>query len=319
MLVLSGAEKAAALLLVMGKESAIQLTDFLSKDDLSLIVEAAQDLPALSFDTVNQLVMEFENSIATYGMISGSDGLSKLLRKPKSSGSNQDPAGGNDMQKKNEDSELDLNIINLFLQTEKPKVSSLLIGALSDEMAARALSELQPELRNDIFQHYINRRKVDERLLGLLEIDIVELIANTKPDEGNTMLVERAANLINQFSADVSDDLVEFLEGTSPENAAAIKKSLFKFTSIELLSKESRSLLFDSIQTDEVVKILAGISDSLKKSILDILSQRNRRLVESELARAITQPDETEKVQKAVVARALNLAKQGVISLPEVE
>jgi flagellar motor switch protein FliG len=302
----------------MGKDSATQLASFLSDEELKQVIDAAHGLPPLSFQAIDQLVKEFGKNYVTYGLTAHSADLSQLLNKQPLETDTSTNAIGNKPQ--NADSSgLDSDIIKLFFQTESPKIGALLLGALDDELAAKVLADLDPDLRNALFQAFLNRKKVDENLLRLLEGDLYDLIANTKPDEGNTKDIEKSANLINQFPANISDSLVEYLEGSSPEHAAAIKKSLFKFTSIELLSKEHRSVLFDSVQTDEIVKALADASDSLKESVFEILSQRNRRLVESEMARAIPNPEDTEKVQKAISVLALNLAKAGKIVLPEAD
>ena len=117
----------------------------------------------------------------------------------------------------------------------------MLIPRLSDEQVSEVLLDIEPQIRNDIFQAYLNNNKLDPNLQQLLETDLIELIEATKSEEGNVKEIEKAANLINQFPSETSDNLIEFLERSSPELAVTIKKSLFKFASIAMLSTEDRS------------------------------------------------------------------------------
>ena len=56
---LNGTEKAAALLLVMGKESAGKLAGFFSPEELNRLSDTAHRLKTLNIDTINGLVREF--------------------------------------------------------------------------------------------------------------------------------------------------------------------------------------------------------------------------------------------------------------------
>ena len=76
---LTGAEKAAAVLLVMGKDSAGKLADFFSKEELKLVVKAADKLNSLSFSTIDQLVAEFGQNYVNNGLITDSNELSELF------------------------------------------------------------------------------------------------------------------------------------------------------------------------------------------------------------------------------------------------
>ena len=97
------------------------------------------------------------------------------------------------------------------------------------------------------------------------------------------------------------------------------KKSLFKFSAIVLLSKESRALLMDEIDTDDIVSALSDADEKLRESVFEVLSQRNKRLVEAELARTNAAQEVIEKAQKKFVGIALKLSKQGVIELPQAD
>ena len=83
------------------------------------------------------------------------------------------------------------------------------------------------------------------------------------------------------------------------------------------MSKEARSILFDGVESDDIVHALGDASDDMKESILDVLSQRNRRMVESELARGPASQEKIDEAQRKIAGLTLTLAKDGKLSLPE--
>ncbi len=311
---LTGTEKAAALFLVMGKDSAVRLADFFTKDELNTVVAAARGLSGLNSSTIDNLIEEFSKNYQIFGTMANPDELSRLFESDDAPAIKKAPAPSGD----NEPG-LDTQVIKELLETEAPQIGALLLDRLDDEMIVEVYSDLDPMLRNDIFHAYLTGNSIDPDFRNLLETDIIELVRNTERDEGNVREVAKAGSLINQFSSDISDQIIGFLQGNSPDLAAAIKKSLFKFSAVALLSKEDRSVLFDGILADEIVKALSIADEPNREAVFEVLSPRNRRMVESELTRGATPEDEANKAQKTIAVRALALARDGEINLPDTD
>ena len=100
-----------------------------------------------------------------------------------------------------------------------------------------------------------------------------------------------------------------------PRAAEILKKSMFRFSEILGLTKETRSVIFDGVEPDVIVPALQGSDDKMKEVVLDVLSQRNRRMIEAELARASAAEDAIQAAQRQIASIALGLAKEGKISL----
>jgi len=311
---LSGAEKAAALFLVLGKDNAARLASFFSKEDIKKVVDAAGNLRNLNPKILEQIVSEFGENFAANGMLSGSETLSQFFE-----GKGDDnPAVEKPNKTGNVDiSALDPDVVRLFFENEPPQISALLLQRLDDEMAVKIISDLESNLRNEIFHAYLNGSEMDPVLQSEIEDDLIEMLCETKIDEGNVEGIEKTANLINQFSEETSDEVVRFFEGIDQQTAVNIRKSLFKFSSIVLMSKPHRAILMDSIEADDIVKALSDCDEEMCESVLEVLSQRNRRMVEAEMARSNVAPEETGKSQKKFISNALRLAREGAIALPD--
>ena len=312
---MTGAEKAAALFLVLGKENAVRLASFFSKEEIKIVVNAAENLHNLSPQVLEQIVNEFGENFEANGIVASSDTLSQYFADTEQDiNANKKKEGRKDI----DTSMLDPEVVQIFFENEPPQISALLLQRLDDEMAVNIISDLEANLRNEIFHAYLNGSDLDTSLKSEIEDDLIEMLYETKIDQGNIEGIEKTANLINQFSDETSDEVVKFFEEIDQETAVSIRKSLFKFSSIILMDRESRAILLDGIESEDIVNSLAVCEEDMRECVLDVLSQRNRRMVEAELARSKIKPEDTGTSQKKFISTALRLAREGLITLPEI-
>ena len=175
---------------------------------------------------------------------------------------------------------------------------------------------LEGTKRKELFKQYLDRVPVDPNLSRVLRSELISLINEKNQDDGSQGRIESAANLINFFPEDDGEDLMNFISDESPETASILKKSLFKFSSISELPKETRAIVFDGVESDDIVKSLTGVEKDFAETVLEVLSQRNRRMVESELARGGVSEEDTQVAQRKISAIVLKLSKEGKIALP---
>lgn len=319
---MTGTEKAAAVMLVMGKDSASKLADFFSKDELRRVVDAASRMQSLNQEVINKLVAEFGQNYVNTGIVTGSEGLSDFfdnLDDEESSEETGDKPRRSRPEAEVDTEETESEALMDFLAAEPEMIGAFLLGAIGEERAAKILTQAEPELRNRLFQAYLKRKTLEPEVERMLKADLLALINDLNEDDVNYEQIEKAAALINYFPEATGDELVGFIESNDPATAATIKKSLFKFSSVVELDKPARSILFDGLETEEIVQALGGADDALKDCVLEVLSQRNRRMVEAELAKGPPDQEIIESVQRKISGIALRLAKEGKIELPSAE
>ncbi len=309
-----GAQKAAVLFLVLGKEKAVGLAKHFSKNELKSVVDAAANLNELNAEVIEGIIDEFGKNINADDLLSGTNTLSEYFHEA----SKQNP--GNRVQTVAttlEISQLEFDVVKSFFENEPPQISALLLPRLEESMVVKVVSALDADQRNALFRAFCFQKKMDLNLQSELEVGLLEMLLEIKVVDDTNPYVETVANLINQLSDETSDDVVNFFEEQDSMIAETIRKSLFKFQSIELLSKENRAVLIDGIDTEDLVLALANSNENLRVGILEVLSQRSRRLVESELTRTTPTLEEIDSAQKIVVRSALKLSREGIIELPQ--
>ena len=87
------------------------------------------------------------------------------------------------------------------------------------------------------------------------------------------------------------------MKAARPGEAAALRKLLFSFEDIVKLDQKYRLILFDKVQTEQVMLALRGAEAEIKEIILSSLGARARRMIESELN------DAAAEVTKEVICR----------------
>jgi flagellar motor switch protein FliG len=112
--------------------------------------------------------------------------------------------------------------------------------------------------------------------------------------------------------------LLESLKKERPAEAAALRRMLFSFDDIPRLEQKYRLVLFDKVQTEQVMFALRGVDAELKEIVLSSLGARARRMIESELSNAsIEVTKDVVAARQAIAAMALQLAGSGDIVIAD--
>jgi flagellar motor switch protein FliG len=311
---MNGAQKAAAVLLAMGRENAERLSGYFSAEELQAMVDVAANLPGLDASDISGLVGEFGRNYERNAVQGRSGELSKLLDSVRSKGT--DGPSQPTRTSAGNAPEPDEEAIAEFFEREPPVYSAILIDALKEELTAKILGEVEASTRNQILGAYLNRKRLDAETESQIASDLLELVCNVKKDPGKAPQIEKTAGLINFFTEEASDELLGFIGGIDPELATQIRAQIFRFNMVTELERPHLALLFDGVDSEDVVAALSGAEDALKETVLDVLSQRTKRMVEAELARGGISEEKTQKARRRVSALAIDLAKTGKITLP---
>ena len=328
---LNGAQKAAALMLVMGKDTAVKMAEYFSEEELETIFEAANSLPDLGYEDIDSLTDEFRGDFFNTTLFTSPDAVSELFAQMRN-GNAMSPAetlaereangkkgnGGIDGANGITFEGPDVETIRAFFESERPLLSAFLLDKLDTDVASSALDLLEAEQRNKIIGSLLNRKELDPATEAAVAKQLAGILAPTLEEgAGERQEIETAAMLINQISAGAASDLVNYIVEKDAAIGGMVQKRLFRFENIELLTKEDRAKIFDSVESEDIVSSLFESPDGLRDTILEVLSQRNRRMVEAELLRAKPKEEVVISSRKKITALVLNMAREELIILPD--
>ena len=321
---LTGPQKAAAILVAIGRPSASRLLKHFNAEDLRKLAGHARTLEPISPLDFEQLVKQFEDSFAEGAPVSeAAQRFEGLLREALP----QDEADAVFEERVQPQlvqesvwaglARLPIEGLQAYLADQHPQIIAYIVSKLPSDLAARIFVGLPPQLRSAVVQRSLHIGNVAPAAADLLE-DVLRRDLLGRSDAGSVKAHHgQIANIFNQLDRQEMEELMASLKDLSQDDISRIKAKLFNFEDIERLSQRARLLLFDDVQTEQIATALRGADAALQETVLSSLSARGRRMVESELAAEqgnITSQNIADA--RRVIARiAIDLSERGIITL----
>jgi flagellar motor switch protein FliG len=316
-----GSEKAAALLLAMGKPAAAQLLKHFDEAELKLVTRAAAKLGPIPIADMEALVEEFASQFSVGPDVRGTPRevenlITGVLPPEQVSQLMSDLAGkpaGSVWEKVDAAPE---NSLKSLIEKEHPQIAAIILSKVNSACAATVLGRLPQDLRNQVMRRMLSARPVPDVAQSILDSALPEdLFGHASGAAGETQA--RVANVMNKMERDLTDEMLRSLEETRPAEAKALKGLLFSFAEIVKLAPKARMVLFDQIPAEKIVLALSGTDAEFREVVLSSLASRARRMAEAELnEREEAPPREVAEAQRAIANAALDLASRGEIELP---
>lgn len=324
---LTPAQKAAAILVAMGKPAAGRLLKFFKQEELRALIEAARMLKTIPQSELEKIIAEFEDEFAEgAGLMDSAATMDTILSESLS------PEEVNALMNPDSDAplgeapppvwpaieQLEAERVGNFLAGEHPQTAALVLTNLSPGAAANILLTLPKAARGDVAKRMVTIGTVKPAALKIVENQLrARLLGDTNaksPAAGHA----RVATVLNEMDKAQLDEILADMESAGFNDVKAIKAQLFSFEDLPLLEQRSRLTLFDGMDTEMVTLALRGADKMIQESVLSALGARARRMIEAELAAdpGNIQQAAVVKARRDIASAAIRLAKAGQISMP---
>lgn len=327
---LSSPQKAAAVLIAMGKPRAKQLLKYFKGDELRLMIDAGHSLKNLPQTDVDALVSEFEAAfVEGSGIIDSRDAINAIIDETMTQ-STSGPVEATGSAKTSEPRKspweliatVDNDVLVERLATEPPRLVAALLAQLPPAKSAGVLESMPAERQTPVVTAMMTARDIPgERLahVGNALVRDLKLGAEGGGSGGSQAAPQRVAEIMNAMQKSTSETLMKQVrEAIDPKQLAALEARLFRFDDLVLLEDGHRTLVVDGLPNDMLVRALRGADGDLKEAVLSSISQRARKMIESELtAGGQDAPATIEEARKQIAQLAMKLAGEGRITLPK--
>lgn len=324
---LSQAEKAAAVLLAMGKGVAGKLLKYFTQSELQMIIASAQRLRTIPPDELLLLVNEFEDLFTEgTGLMDNAAAIEAILEEGLTPEEVDGLLGRRTAFQAYESSiwdrlqDADPAFVGKFLAREHPQTVAYILSMLPSAFGAKVLLQLPDSRRADIMNRTVNMKEVSPKAAQIIENRVLELITAIEA-ERNSAGSAKVADLMNEMEKPQVDTLLTSLETISRESVNKVRPKIFLFEDLLSMPQRGRVLLLNDIAADILTMALRGASAEIKESVLSAISPRQRRMIESDLSvpGAALNPREIAIARRAVAQEAIRLAAAGQILLKEPE
>lgn len=321
---LSPPEKAAAVLLAMGKPVAGKLLKFFEQSELQVIIDKAQKLRPIPPQELEELVTEFEELFSEgTGLMDNAKVMESILEE----GLTPDEVDGllgrqTEFQAItqtiwDELNEADPDRVYRFLENEHPQTVAYILSMLPSSFAGKTLMKMPEDKRVDIVHRAVNMKDINPRVAEIIEQKVRELVDEINAEKNATGSV-KVADIMNELDKPVVESLLGALESRSADTAKKVKPRIFLFDDLLLMSQQSRVTLFNDINDDVITLALRGTSPEMQEAVLSAIGARQRRMIESELVNGdLGKPAEVAVARRSITQEAIRLAGEDKLRLRE--
>lgn len=322
---LSQADKAAAVLLAMGKGVAGKLLKYFTQAELQTIIASAQTLRTIPPDELTELVNEFEDLFTEgTGLMDNAKAIEGILEEGLTPEEVDGLLGRSQAFEAYQQSiwermqDADPEFVSRFLLREHPQTVAYILSMLPSSFGAKVLLKLPESRRADIMNRTVNLKNVSPKAAQIIENRVHELIAEIDAERSSNGS-SKVAELMNELDKPEVDTLLNSLESISKESVNKVRPKIFLFEDLLSMPQRSRVMLLNDISGDIITMALRGAPNEIRESVLSAISPRQRRMIESDLAAgtAGVNPREIAIARRAVAQEAIRLANLGQIQLKE--
>jgi flagellar motor switch protein FliG len=318
---LSGPEKAAIILLVLGEKYGADIWQALDEDEVRTVSRAMSRLGSVTAEAVEALVAEFLSLMSQGGAVTGDFDrtealLSKILPRDRVSSLMEDirgPAGRNMWQKLGNVQE---NILANWLKGEYPQTIAIILSKIHPEHAARVLSLLPQELGLEAINRMITMEPVQKAILNQIEETLRNEFISNLHQANRRDNHELIAEIFNSFDRQTEITFMSMLEERHREAANKIRSLMFTFEDLMKLDPASTQTLIRFADRDMLAMALKGAPPSVKKFFITQMSNRAAKNFEEQMAGiGPIRLKEVEACQSKIVNLAKELAAKGEITI----
>jgi|SRR5579871_4259297 len=321
---LTGAQKAAILLVALGDEVSAGLMRHMSEEDVQRVSEAIASLPAVPLEIAERILEQFQD--ATNGMIQVGFGGPEYARRvlthafgPEASkrhisrlpSPNDQPTGLQQQLQRAEP-----QMLARFVAGEHPQTMALILSRLKPEQSAAVLSLLDPTLRPGIAVRIARLEKISPSVVAKISAVVSgKLKAMGEVQRESSGGVRAVAEIFNEMDAGVCDELLGQIGQDNSQLAEEIRNKMFVFADLLSIDQAGITELMSRADRRQLTIALKGATDELRTHLLKGLSQRgSAMLLEDMEALGPIKIKDVEAAQEQIIALVRQLETEGVIS-----
>ena len=320
---LTGAQKSAILMMLLGEDGAAEILKNLSPKEVQSLGKEMYSVKNVGQETVNAVLNEFLDIVREHtGLGFGTDGyiqnvFQKALGDEKAETilSRITPT---EAQKPIDLLEwMDARSIAEIISTEHPQIISLVLSYLDHDLAAEALQFIPEDLQPEIITRIATLDTVQpEALYNLQEVLKRKFKENTAVKATKIGGVEAAAKIMNFSNSSTEQKVLQSMKETNSDLLTAIQDQMFVFENLSLSEERDLQVLLREVEENILILALKGADEILREKLLSCVSKKAAANIRDEIA--IMGPvklTEVRKAQKQIVTIARELSAEGKLVL----
>jgi flagellar motor switch protein FliG len=320
---LTGAQRAAVLMLLLGEQQAAEIIRFLNPKEVQSLGAAMVSVADLSQEAVNVVLDEFVTTLKrqTSLGLGTSDYVEKVLKRAlgddKASSVLSRIMPGQGSKGLEILKWMDARSIAEMIRGEHPQVVAIILSVLEHTVAADVLNFLPTEARPEIIQRIASLDTVQPSAMEELEqIMMKQFASNSSSKSSSFGGVKAAAQIMNSVKVELESSIMSGLSVIDSDLMQKIQDNMFTFENLVGVDNRGIQAIMRKAEPDLLMVALKGAPDFVKDKFLDNMSARARVMFVDDMeSKGPLRITEVEEAQKNVMRLARKLSDAGELVL----
>jgi flagellar motor switch protein FliG len=316
---LTGAQKAAAVLLSIGNEASSKVLAHLPPGEVEQLALEIATMGSVPREQLERILTEFQaEALAQQHLVAGGEQQARdMLRRIHGSRADEivdrllasvqsspfhflrlhDPA-----------------VVAQHLRDEHPQTVALILAHLPAKFAAAVLADLDLNVQGEVARRVATLDPTAPETVSRLESALQERFGAVQRHDNRRGGVADLAALLNQVDRATERAIMSSLEESNPELADEVRALMFVFEDIVILDDRAIQEVLRQVEMGKLALALKGVADEVRSCIERNLSERARETLLEELDLLGTvRIRDVESAQTEVVRRIRALEAEGTI------
>jgi flagellar motor switch protein FliG len=323
---MSGARKAALLLVSLGQDRAARVVQALTNEEVEQVMAEIANLGPVDEPLVNQVMRDFiaqahRQSRTRQG---GADVARDLLSQALGSQSKAEaimariggaPAGAHFRAL----TALDAGMGASVLAHEHPQTIALVLSKLPPDRALAILRELPETVRGDVSYRIATLKPPSPEALRTVEAGLERRIVSAAASQRlrvDSDPLKPLMEILTRADAETERTILGRIDEVDPQLGSDIRQRLFTIEDLVKLEDKALQLLLRQVDSKELALGLKGTSEAVRERISANLSERAQENLREEMDLLGPQRlQDVEKARKEIVRTVRQLEQEGTIVL----
>ncbi|MCA8888709.1 MAG: flagellar motor switch protein FliG [Parvularculaceae bacterium] len=318
---LSGAERAAVVMLALGEEASKTIWASFDEDELREVTIAISHLGSVTAEVVEELLYSFVANLSSTGTVTGSAAsaqrfLRNVLPADKADLILEDikgPAGKTMWDKL---ANVNERVLAGYLRNEHPQTVAVILSRIRAEHAAKVIGAMPALFGEEVINRMLSLAPVQKDVLDQIEQTLrTEFMAALSRGHDKDPY-ESMAEIFNHFDRSVERRFMDALENKNPSAAERIRSLMFVFEDLVRLDGQDMQTLLRFADKSVLATALKGAREDVAAHFFANMSERAANILKDDIEiMGPTRLKEVDQAQVKIVELARRLAEEGEIFL----
>ncbi|MBW1739596.1 MAG: flagellar motor switch protein FliG [Deltaproteobacteria bacterium] len=320
---LTGPQKAAIFLLMMGEEYTAQVFQKLGPEEISKLVTHMSEIQYVPPYTLTQIMEEFVENIEGDGrlLVEGASFLKNVVEG--ALGKEQAKAIHRQLEKSGKDvpfgyfENMDKGMAVNIIKGEHPQTIALILAHLKPSIAAEILAGLPEQIQASVAMRIGQIEQVPREVVHEVDQALHKEVMGLGDSGGKEVEgVSALADILNEIERGTEEQILSWIEEQNADMAEQIRQLMFIFEDLTKVDDRGMREILKHVDRQQLAVALRTASEELKEKIFANLSERAGEMLREDME--VLGPlriSEVEEAQQKIIRIARQLEGEGKIIL----